>query len=45
MGVENIDVSGGHCYMNSHTISESKIHNSIDYTKNSDENAPSKSER
>ena len=36
MGVENGDVNGGHCYMNSSTGSESNNHNSVDSTKKRD---------
>ena len=31
--VENGDVSGGHCFMNGYTLSESKNQNFIDSTK------------
>ena len=44
MGVENGDVNGGHCYMNSSTGCESKNHNSIYYTNKRDEIAPNISE-
>ena len=37
-GVGNGDVNGGNCSMNSHTLSESKKHNSLDSTKKRDEN-------
>ena len=30
--------SGGHCYINSHTVLEEKYHKYIDYTKKSNEN-------
>ena len=39
-GVENGDISGVHCYMNSYTLSEAKNHKSIYSTKKSDEVAP-----
>ena len=39
-GFENGDVIGGHCFMNSHTISESNNHNYIDTTKKMDGNVP-----
>ena len=38
-GIENGDVSCGHYYMNSHTISEVNNNKYIDYTKKGDENA------
>ena len=38
--VENCDVSGGHCFMKNHTISEAMNQNSIDYTKIRDVNVP-----
>ena len=31
--IKNGDVSGGHCYMNDHTISEAKNQKSIDSLK------------
>ena len=31
--VENVDVSGGPSFINSHTLSEGKNQNSVDYTK------------
>ena len=37
-GVKNGDVRGGHCYTNSHTVSESNNHISIDSAKKSNEN-------
>ena len=43
-GVENRDVSGGHSFMNSHTLSEANNQNSIDYTKKRDGNVPNISE-
>ena len=42
--IENGDVSGYHCYMNIHTISEAKNHNTIDSTKKRYEDAPNLSE-
>ena len=33
MVVENVDVNGGHCYINTPTVSESKNHNFIYSTK------------
>ena len=42
--VENGDVSGGHCFMNSHTLSEAKNNNSIDSTNKRDGNFPNVSE-
>ena len=44
IGVENVDVNGGHCYMNSPTGYESKNHNYIDSTNKRDETAPNRSE-
>ena len=38
----NITVSGGHCYMNSHTVSENNNHNSIYTTNKSDESTHDK---
>ena len=43
-GVENVDLSGGHCFMNSHILSESKNQNFIDFTKKLDGNVPNVSE-
>ena len=43
-GVKYGNVSGGHCYMNTHTKSEAKEQNLIDYTNRSDESTPNKSE-
>ena len=37
-GVKNSDVSGGNYYMNSNTVSESKIQESVYYKNKSDEN-------
>ena len=39
-GVENGDVSGGHCFMNSHTLFEANNHNSVDSTNKMDVNVP-----
>ena len=44
IGVENGDVNGGHCYMNSLTGSESRNQNSIYYRKKIDEISPKRSE-
>ena len=44
MGVENGNVNGGHCYMNSTTWYESIINNDMDYTKKRDEISPNRSE-
>ena len=38
--VKNGDVSGGNCYMNTHTISEAREQNFIDSTNRSDEITP-----
>ena len=43
-GAKNVDVSGGHCYMNNHTKYESKEHNYIDFTEKSDESTPNRTE-
>ena len=37
MGVENGDINGGYCYMNSSTESEENNHNSVDSTNKRDE--------
>ena len=37
-------MSGGNCFMNSHTLYENNNHNSIDYTNKSDEKFPNVSE-
>ena len=39
MSVEIFYVNGNYFYMNNYTVSESKNHNSIDYTKKRDENS------
>ena len=44
MGVENGDVNGGYCYINSSTGSESNNHNSIYSTKIRDKTSPNISE-
>ena len=41
MGVENIDVSGGNCFMNSHTISEANNLKIIYSTNKGDKSVPS----
>ena len=38
-GVQNCDFSGGNCYLNSQTLSESKSNNNIDFTNKRDENS------
>ena len=39
-GVENVNISGGQCYINSHALYEVNNHNSV-YSKNKrDESAP-----
>ena len=43
-GVENVDVSGGHCYMNSHTLSEANNHYYVYDPKIRDENVANVSE-
>ena len=43
-GVENGDVSGGFCFMNSHTLSEANIKNSIYSTKKREGNVTNISE-
>ena len=43
-GVENGDISGVHCYMDSQNLSEAKNHKSIYSTKKSDEIPPNISE-
>ena len=40
----NGDISGGHCYMNSHAISEAKNHKYIASTKKNDDNTHNRSE-
>ena len=43
-GIVNGDISGGHCYMNSCTLSEAKNHNYIYSSKKGGENAPNVNE-
>ena len=38
--VENVDASGGHCFMNNHTLYEANNNNSIYSTNKRDGNAP-----
>ena len=42
--IGNGDVSGVHCYINIHTLSEANNRNSVDSTNKRDENVPNLSE-